>query len=180
MHFGISLVLHTNLLTGLIFAATQTLSVRMEINKRNQEWCYMGLLSFIAGLFEPINIAINYQWCYGFYLSGHPNVNENNVGVCIVLYEDRVTVYKNTGLGLSKGQIIFELPYEKIDSTDSRSHAILEIIVLGHDKNNNSVRIPIVLRICDRKNINAPNPEKRDQIKAILDQEVIKNREITI
>ena len=117
------------------------------------------------GLFESLNVAINYPWYNGVYFSGHPNVNETNVRVCIALCEDSVTVYKNTGIGLSK---IFDLPYKKLHSADSGPQATLDIVVIGHDKNNNSVRIPIVLRICDRKNINAPNAEKRDQIKAIL------------
>lgn len=124
----------------------------------------------------------------GLYIYGHPNVKGHNIGVWLILYEGELVVKQK-----SKGILLFNLPYEKMESAnvlDAKKTSasglipsamklfdgnkikgdVLEIVAIGKDKNNNQVRVPILfgdIRSCLK-------------LKTVLDSEIAKSQGVTI
>jgi hypothetical protein len=119
----------------------------------------------------------------GNYLSGNPNVNNTNVSVHIFLYETKMTIHKPKFLqGINEDNKLFEVPYDKLISIGSESGAKLTVTVVGRDKNNNPVHVPIVFKLytTNSDGDRVPSGTDRDKLKAFLDQEIIKNQGVTI
>ena len=157
------------------------------------------------GIFSDMKSLLKYPNYWGYYLSGHPNVKGGtNFKVYIFLYETRLTVYKAfTGLmvAITDGEIsektkLFEIPYDKLISTESQPGAKLTVMVLGQDKNRNQVQVPLVFIIGSHLEFVkearhghffspyrpdwSPDAERRDSLKALIDQEIIKSSGVTI
>jgi len=126
----------------------------------------------------------------GLYIYGHPHVKENSIPVWLVLYENCLSVKRKFASG---DNLVFELPYEKMESasiTDAErldrssllsaaidglkkqkvKGEILQITVFGKDKNNNVLRIPILFG----------DIKRCVQLKTALDNEIGRSQEITI
>jgi hypothetical protein len=128
----------------------------------------------------------------GMYYFGHPNVKGHNISIYIVLYDSELVVKQQL---LAGENILFKLPYEKIDSTDITDASqiakriilpadaimnlfegkkvkgdVLQIVAMGKDKNDNPVKVPILLG--DIRNCL--------KLKTFLDNEIGKAKGITI
>lgn len=158
------------------------------------------------GIFNDMKLNLKYPNYWAYYLSGHPNVGETNIKIYIFLYETKLTVYKAfSGLmvAIRHGEIsedtkLFEIPYDKIASTESQSEAKLTVMVFGKDKYRKEILVPVVFNICSHvevikvgrshgnifKAANTPDwsldAERRDSLKALIDQEIIRSRGVTI
>jgi hypothetical protein len=158
------------------------------------------------GIFSDMKSLLKYPNYWAYYLSGYPNVKGGtDFKVYIFLYGTKLTVYKAfSGLmtAITDGEIsektkLFEISYDKLISTESQSGAKLTIMVLGQDRNGNRVHVPLVFIIGSHLEFIkearhgrffdpssrpdwSPDAERRDSLKALIDQEIIKNSGVTI
>lgn len=158
------------------------------------------------GIISDMKLNLKYPNYWAYYLSGHPNVGETNIKVYIFLYETKLVVYKAfSGLmvAIRHGEIsektkLFEIPYDKLASTTSQSEAKLTVMAHGQDKYGEKILVPLVFNVCSHvevikvgrshgnifKAANTPDwsldGERRDSLKALIDQEIIKSSGVII